>query len=409
MEQQMRRNVLFNTVGSLLFYICQAAITLLVTALAGAEANGLLATAMTISNVCLSVASYGMRTFQVSDLNGKYTDRTYLTSRYITLSVAGFGCLVFSFVNSYSAQQRWVIVLYTAYRLIESWSDVWHAYLQKNERIDIVGISFGVRGIVTAATVTLGLLLTKNLIVTLAVLFALNALYVLVVDIPLARKRADFTQTGGAAVSALLLECLPLAVYAALNTSIASVPRYYCERILGTVKIGYFNNVFLPVMILQVAVIYLFVPFITTFARLWTQRDKAGYYRGLRMLGLCLVGMWILGAVGVALLGRWGLSILYPTSPVILDYAPLLQPLVVATVLTVFATVLCHLLTIAREMKGLIIGNLVGLCAALLGSPALLHRFDVYGAAYATILGIGVQGIALFAFLLVRCKRHFNQ
>ncbi len=51
MERQMRRNVLFNTTGSLLFYICQAAITLLVTALAGAEANGLLATGMTIANV----------------------------------------------------------------------------------------------------------------------------------------------------------------------------------------------------------------------------------------------------------------------------------------------------------------------------------------------------------------------
>ncbi len=84
----MRRNVLFNTAGSLLFYICQAAITLLVTALAGPEANGLLATGMTIANVCLSAASYGMRTFQVSDLTGKYTDRSYLLSRYITLTIS---------------------------------------------------------------------------------------------------------------------------------------------------------------------------------------------------------------------------------------------------------------------------------------------------------------------------------
>ena len=407
MERQMRRNVLFNTAGSLLFYICQAAITLLVTALAGAEANGLLATGMTIANVCLSAASYGMRTFQVSDLSGKYTDRSYLLSRYITLTAAGLGCLVFSFVNSYSAEQRWVIFLYTGYRLIESWSDVWHGYLQKAERIDIVGISFGVRGIVTALSVTLGLLLTKDLVLTLAVLFALNAAYVLVVDIPLARRRADFARTGGAGVKALLLECLPLAVYAFLNTTIASVPRYYCERILGSVKLGYFNNVFLPVMILQVAVIYLFVPFITTFAHLWTDRNGKGFYKGLRLLGAALVALWIAGTIGVALLGRWGLSILYPTTPEVLDYAPLLQPLVLATVCTVAATVLCHLLTIAREMRGLILGNLAGLAAALLASQPLLRAFDVYGAAWATILGIGVQAIALLAFLLVRCKKQF--
>ena len=82
---QLKKNLIFNTAGSLLFYVCQASINLLVVALAGVEANGLLATAMTISNVALSAASYGMRTFQVSDLSGKYSDRTYLHSRYITV------------------------------------------------------------------------------------------------------------------------------------------------------------------------------------------------------------------------------------------------------------------------------------------------------------------------------------
>ena len=407
MNSQLRKNLLFNTAGSLLFYLCQAALNLLVTALAGVAANGMLATAMTIANVCLSVASFGMRTFQVSDLEGKYADRTYLLSRYVTLTAAGAGCLVFAFVNSYSAEQRWVIALYTAYRLIESWSDVWHGYLQKAERLDVVGISFGVRGLVTAGTVTLGLVLTGNLVITLAALFALNAVYVLAVDLPLAQKHADFANRGGGSVWALLAECAPLAVYAALNTAIPSVPRYFCERVLGTEKMSYFNNVFLPVLILQVAVIYLFVPFITTFARLWNQKDRAGFFRGLVMLAAALAAMWAAGAAGVALLGRWGLSILYPTSPEILDYAPLLQPLVLATVCTVASTVLCHLLTIARDMRGLILGNLAGLAAAAAVSVPLLRAFDVWGAAFATIAGIGVQALCLLAFLLAKCRRQF--
>lgn len=407
MNSQLRKNLLFNTAGSLLFYLCQAALNLLITALAGVTANGMLATAMTIANVCLSVASFGMRTFQVSDLAGKYADRTYLLSRYVTLTAAGAGCLVFAFVNSYSAEQRWVIALYTAYRLIESWSDVWHGYLQKAERLDVVGISFGVRGLVTAGTVTLGLVLTGNLVLTLAALFALNAVYVLAVDLPLARGHADLANKSGGSVWALLAECAPLAVYAALNTAIPSVPRYFCERVLGTEKMSYFNNVFLPVLILQVAVIYLFVPFITTFARLWNQKDRVGFFRGLVMLAAALAAMWAAGAAGVALLGRWGLSILYPTSPEILDYTPLLQPLVLATVCTVASTVLCHLLTIARDMRGLILGNLAGLAAAAAVSVPLLRAFDVWGAAFATIAGIGAQALCLLAFLLVKCRKQF--
>ena len=179
----------------------------------------------------------------------------------------------FAFANAYSAQQRWVIFLYTGYRLVESFSDVWHGYLQKAERMDIVGVSFGVRGLVTAATVVAGLLLTRDLVITLAVLLALNAAYVLAVDLPLARKRADLAAKGGAGVGALLLECLPLAVYASLNTAIPSVPRYYCERLLGRVELDEFASVFLPVLVLQVAVVYLFVPFITSGARLWQGRQ----------------------------------------------------------------------------------------------------------------------------------------
>ncbi len=406
---QLKKNLIFNTAGSLLFYVCQASVNLLVVALAGVEANGLLATAMTIANVALSAASYGMRTFQVSDLSGKYSDRTYLHSRYITVSAAFVGCMAFAFVNSYTAEQRWVIALFTLYRLVESWSDVWHGFLQKAERMDIVGISFGARGLLTAACVVGGLLATHSLIAMLALLVVLNAGYVLAVDIPLARRRADFSAQGAAGVWPLLAECLPLAAYSFLNTSIGSVPRYYCERILGSVQLNYFANVFLPVMVLQVAVIYLFVPFITAFARMWAGRERAAYYRALRWLAGLLAALWAVGAAGAALLGKWGLSLLYPSTPEILGYAPLLQPLVVATLLTILATVLCHLLTIARHMKGLIAGNLAGLAAALAVSAPLIRAFDVYGAALATIAGIGVQALVLGAALLVRCRVWFAE
>lgn len=410
MERQLGRNLLWNTIGSLLFYICQAAINLLVVALAGIEAGGVLGVAMTAANVCVSFASYGMRTFQVSDLAGAYADRTYLRSRTLTLAAAWLGCLVFAFANSYSAEQRWVILLFTGYRLVESWSDVWHGYLQRGERMDLVGISFGVRGLVTAGCVVGGLLLSHSLVLTVGLLFALNAAYVLAVDIPLARRYARFGAAAdrlGGSVWALLAECLPLAVYASLNTAIGSAPRYSCERLLGEEALGYFNSVFVPVLVLQVGAVYLFVPFITRFARLWAGRQRAGYWKGLRLLLAGLGLLWAAGAAGVALLGRWGLGLLYPTRPEVWEYAGLLQPLVVCCVLTVLATALCNLLIIARGMAGLILGNLAGLCAAVLASPPMLTRFGVYGAAYATMAGIGVQSICLFAALLRRCSTQF--
>lgn len=283
MEKQLGKNLLFNTAGSLVFYVCQAAINLLVVALAGIEAGGVLGVAMTAANVCVSFASYGMRTFQVSDL---------------------------------------------------------------------------------------------------------------------ARR------TGGG-VWALLAECLPLAVYASLNTAIGSAPRYYCERLLGETALGCFNSVFVPVLVLQVGAVYLFVPFITRFSRLWSGRERAGFFAGLRWLFAGLGALWAAGAAGVALLGGWGLRLLYPNRPEVWAWAGLLQPLVLCCVLTVLATALCNLLIIARGMRGLILGNLAGLCAALLCSPGLIGRWGLYGAAFATMAGLGVQSACLLAALLGRCKARF--
>ena len=70
-------------------------------------------------------------------------------------------------------------------------------------------------------------------------------------------------------------------------------------------------------------------------------------------------------------------------------------------------TVLCNLLTIAREMKGLILGNLAGLAAALALSVPLIRAFGLWGTAFATLAGLAVQAGALLAFLLARARGQF--
>ena len=46
---------------------------------------------------------------------------------------------------------------------------------------------------------------------------------------------------------------------------------------------------------------------------------------------------------------------------------------------------------------------------ALAVSSPLIARFGIYGAAYATILGVGVQALVLLAGLLARCRLWFAQ
>ena len=403
--KQMRRNVVLNTAGNLIFFACQYLTNLLVVWLGGYEDAGYLATAMTVANVALSFSCYGMRTYQVSDLAGTYSDHTYLQSRGITIMAAMVLCGGFVAVNDYSALQSWIILAYTAYRLIEADVDVWHGFLQKAERMDLVGISFGVRGILSAVSFSAGLFITKNLLITICLMLALNLAYAVLADRRQGAACADLNAVGQKGVFSLLWVCAPLAVYSFLNTAIGSVPKYYCERLLGTVSMGYFNSIFAPVAIIQVGATYLFVPFITTFARLWNEKNTRGFLKGVAVAAGLLAALCAVGMPAVALLGEFALSILYYGRPEILEYAGLLYPLVAATCLTTFALILCHLLTIMRKMHALIIGNLCGIAASVLASPFLIEHFGLQGTALANLAAVGVQAAVLLCFLLAGCKK----
>lgn len=403
---QLRRNVILNTAGNLVFFASQYLLIILVMRLSGAYANGLLSTAMNLANPVLSFACYGMRSFQVSDFAPKYSDRTYLRSRYITVLLAGLGCCGFAMAVSYTAEQRIVIFLYTLCRLSEALVDVWHGYLQKAERMDIVGISFGVRGLASIVSFAAGLAVTHDLVLTLAVMCALNWLYVFAADIPFGRKSADFSFMGGGTAWALLLECLPLAIYSFLNSSIGSVVKYYCERLCGTEAFGNFNSIFAPVQILQVGAAYIFVPFITLFAHWWTDREGKKFMRGLLIAFAALAVLWLCGGVGAALLGSWAFGLLY--GPEILAYMSILQPLVAATIITTLVLILCHLLTVAREMKGLIIGNLAGIAASFVLASPMINAFGTPGAAWATVLSRLVQAAVMLGWLLWSCRKRFK-
>ena len=97
---QLRRNVILNTAGNLVFFASQYLLIILVMRLSGAYANGLLSTAMNLANPILSFACYGMRSFQVSDFTPQYSDRTYLHSRYVTVLAAGLGCCCFAMAEA---------------------------------------------------------------------------------------------------------------------------------------------------------------------------------------------------------------------------------------------------------------------------------------------------------------------
>ena len=114
----MRRNFLWNTFGNILYMGCQFLCGILVVRLAGEVNSGNYNIALAVTNIFVSVASYGMYSFQVSDVENKYSQSTYIASRMTTCVLATVLCMGYTLLgatlgeNPYSKLQCACILLY---------------------------------------------------------------------------------------------------------------------------------------------------------------------------------------------------------------------------------------------------------------------------------------------------------
>lgn len=416
MQSNLKRNFIWNTIGSLTYFACQWLFTILVVRLSPGELgvlnSGLLTTALTVTNMFLSLASFGMYNFQVSDAQQKYTQSCYIRSRVFTclLSVtlcAGYVAFGAIFAGGYSTQQVLCIFLCLAFRLVESVTDVYNAIDQKHGRLDIVGKTYALRGLLSLAVFAVLLMLTGNMALTLLAMTLANILFFILFTHPVTRRFYTPESVSARTVMLLLRECAPLALYSFLSTTTASVPKLMLERISGTEAIGIYGPVTAPVLLLQVGATYLFTPFITVFADHYAARRMPAFWRTVGKVCALILALAPLGLLVCAVMGRWGLETFVGAG--FGQYANMLPPMVFSAVLTALVLFFSMVLTVMRLMRALIIANCAGILTALAISTPVIHACGLNGATYAAICALSVQLACLLLALALHTRKHCKQ
>ena len=83
-EKSVQQNMIYNTFGTLVYYFCQWVITVLIVRMSGLEDAGILNLAMSVTAAPAIVGLFNIRSYQVSDLKGQYSDQVYIKSRLYT-------------------------------------------------------------------------------------------------------------------------------------------------------------------------------------------------------------------------------------------------------------------------------------------------------------------------------------
>ena len=380
------QNSLFNTVGTIVYFFCQWLISLLIVRMGSTKDVSDLQLAMSVSNIFLSVASYNMRPFQVSDVKGEYRASDYIASRILTCGAALAGCLGYCLWWGYGGVALSVIMLYMMYRLNESVSDVLHGIDQLHDRMDHVCWSYVIRGILTAAGFGLVFRFTGNLLLSILFILAATNLVVLTYDTSRAARydsvRPVFRKER---LTKLLLACLPAVLSTAALTAIVTVPRQHLLALEGETVMGYYATVATPVAIIQVLMTGLLNPAIGRMAGICEARDRKGLLLLMGRIALLIGAVGALAFGALAALGEPVMALMY--GEVIRPYVPLMYAVMGCALLFALCAVFYNILVVMRKMIHLLAASGLALALAALTGREWIARAGADGVSFCVISG----------------------
>lgn len=404
-EQNLKKNMLWNAAGNLIYLMCQWIVTVLVTNIGAFRDAGLLSVAMSVSATFQTVAMFGIRNYQVSDVENKYSDTCYAFFRVVTCAAALVACIAFSLICGYGGEQMLAITLFMLFRLAENFSDVLHGIAQKRGRLDIAGKAFAIKGIGLVAVFLAAYRWSGQLCAGLFAMAAFSIGSTILYDLVAVRRLSAFGLVSRERDwLALAKETAPLCLYLFFSAAISTVPKLILEKRCGEDILGAYSSIFAPALLIAAAAGYLYTPFIPSFANAYREKQNRAFLSLFAKLGAAIAVLAVLCLLGAWLLGDFALELIFGEK--ILAYAYLLIPILVYIFINALFAFLCMLEVVLRDFGWLLIACASGLLTEILFTGLWIGRGGVNATSYSLMLGAALPSMIMFIRILTILRKN---
>ena len=227
-----KRDYLWNTVGIGVWGMVFPLLTVVCTQLVGAEQAGMFSMAFVTGTLLMIAANYGVRNYQVSDIDEVNSFSSYQINRWITSILALVAGILYCTLRGYEPYMMTVSVGVYIYKMVDGLADVYEGRLQQADKLYLAGISQALRSIAVAAVFSAALFITRNLAVA-SVAMAVVAVRRWSWSPPLAllpKRRSRAVEYGRGGIPAC--QCFPPFAALFLFNLIESMPKFVMEGML---------------------------------------------------------------------------------------------------------------------------------------------------------------------------------
>ena len=313
------RDYLWNTIGVAIWGFSFPILSIVATQLVGTEQAGMFAMAFVTGTLLMIVANYGVRTFQVSDIDEATSFTSYQVNRWITSGLALLAGVLYCALRGYGPAMVTLSLGVYVYKVVDGLADVYEGRLQQADKLYLAGISQALRSVAVVAVFTVLLFITRSVAVASVGMAAVSLASLVLVTAPLA-----FFETGKSGpwrmgeVGGLFRHCFPLFGALFLFNLIESMPKFAMESMLPYSNQLYFNALFFPAQGILLAAGFVYKPQLLRLANIWAnpRRRKRFDLIVLAMIAVIL-GLTALTAAFMGWVGIGLMSFMYG-----IDFAP---------------------------------------------------------------------------------------
>lgn len=307
-----KKNFIWNMIGLTAYSFVSLFSLIIVKYINGVNEAGIFTYAFSITTLFFYISLYYNRTFQIANYNLKNSFNHYITTRFLTAILSLILAIVFSIVSGFSFHKIIIIIFLMLFRIVDAISDCFYGYLQANDKLYQVGISYFLKSFFGIILFLLIDYFTKNISFSLIILIMVNILFFIFYDLKCFRKitkdkiKIDFLNS-----KIILKKATPIFLFSFLAMYLANCQKYVITYFSKNELQTIFGILIMPATVLSLIGNYLIHPFINTLNKYKISKKYDEFNRLTLKILLALFAFGILALIGTYLIGIKILNIIY--------------------------------------------------------------------------------------------------
>ena len=402
------RDFMWNSIGLGAWGMVFPLLTIVVTQLVGVERAGMFSLAFVTANLLYILGCYGVRTYQVSDLDEFHGFWDYQAGRILTCAAMLLAGFVYFTVRGYAGEMWLMSFGILVFKTIDALGDVYEGRLQQVDKLYLGGISITIRSAAALVIFTIVLLVTGDLGFASVGMAIAGAASFACVTFPLTLLESPRSMSLSVrSVKYLLQECAPVFLALFLYALIDNLPKFMMEGSLSYDNQLFFNALYFPAQMILMIIGLVYKPLLVRMANLWadeSRRRKFDYV--IIAIGVLIVIVTLISIGFMAWIGIPIMSLLYGV-----DFEPYRQLsyiMLVAGGITAGIDFLYQVVTILRRQRAVIGLYLITFVFSIIVLMLMINMVGLRGAAIGYLLVMLVLFVLLLREYIVQ-RRGFSR